>query len=124
MKTIMKCVLAAGLAVALSGAATAAAEMRQTVALGSGWNAVHIQIAATDEVDDLFRDWPVEWVALYDPAAFLDTKQYSADGSGEGTIRGGYLMWRRAAPELAGFRRVPADSMPRTAETGMMTMSQ
>lgn len=93
------------------GAAFGGVEMRQQIQLEEGWNSIHVQVAETNDVDTLFRDWPVEWVALYDPAAFLDTKQYSPDGSGEGTIRRGYRMWRREAPELSGFRRIPADSV-------------
>ena len=93
------------------GVAFGGVEMRQQILLESGWNSIHVQVSETNDVDTLFRDWPVEWVALYDPAAFLDTKQYSADGSGEGTIRAGYKMWRRGEPGLSGFRYVPADSV-------------
>lgn len=88
-----------------------AVEIAQTISLSRGWNAVHVQIGITNDVNAVFRDWPVEWVALYDPAAFLDTKQYTADGTGEGVARSGYLMWRRAIPELSGFLRIPADSI-------------
>ena len=110
-KLILGAFFAAGIAVFFSGTVRAAVELGQTVTLEAGWNAVALQIGVSEDVDDVFRDWPVEWVALYDPAAFLDTKQYSPDGSGEGTIRGGYRMWRREAPELSGFRRIPADSV-------------
>ena len=110
MRKCFESFIAGGL-VFFAGAACAGVELGQTVMLEEGWNSVSLQIGIAEDVNDIFRDWPVEWVALYDPAAFLDTKQYSADGSGEGTIRGSYRMWRRAAPELADFRRIPADSV-------------
>ena len=85
--------------------------MEQAIRLQDGWNAIHVQVADTNDVDQLFRVWPVEWVALYDPAAFLETRQYSAEASSEGTSRAGYRMWRRREPGLSGFRHVPADSV-------------
>ena len=95
----------------IAGAAFGSVEMEQTIRLGKGWNAVHIEVAETNDVDALFKDWPVEWVALYDPAAFLETRQFSAEASNEGTSRAGYRMWRRSEPGLSGFRHVPADSV-------------
>ena len=86
-------------------------EMLQDVNLVGGWNAVHVDVADTTDVDVLFADWPVEWVALYDPAAFLETRQYSAESSTEGTSHAVYRMWRRSEPGLRGFARVPADSV-------------
>ena len=94
-----------------AGAAFGSAEMSQVINLVKGWNAIHVQVAETNDVDTLFKDWPVEWVALYDPAAFLETRQYSAEASNEGTSRAGYKMWLRSEPGLSGFRYVPADSV-------------
>ena len=111
MKTRFRLLTLVGAMAFCGGVAFGGVEMRQQILLEEGWNSIHVQVAETNDVDTLFRDWPVEWVALYDPAAFLDTKQYSADGSGEGTIRAGYKMWRRGEPGLSGFRYVPADSV-------------
>ena len=86
-------------------------QMSQEIEFCEGWNAVQFGIRVTNDVNEVFRDWPVEWVALYDPAAFLDTKQYSAEESGEGAVRGGYRMWRRETPELAEFSYIPGDSI-------------
>ena len=86
-------------------------QVEQGISLEQGWNTIHVQVAETNDADTLFRDWPVEWVALYDPAAFLETRQYSAESSNEGTSRAGYRMWRRSDPGLSQFRYVPADSV-------------
>lgn len=109
MKSML--IVAVGAVLALVDAAFGAAEMAQTFRLVKGWNAVHVQVAETNDVDMLFRDWPVEWVALYDSAAFLETRQFSAESSNEGVSRAGYRMWRRSEPGLSGFRYVPADSV-------------
>ena len=77
MRKCFESFIAGGL-VFVAGAACAGVELRQTVMLEEGWNSVSLQIGIAEDVNDVFRDWPVEWVALYDPAAFLDTKQYSA----------------------------------------------
>lgn len=108
MKTLM---MAAGLAVALCGAAFGAVEMQQGIVLEKGWNAVHVQVADTNDVDDLFKDWPVEWVSLYKSDAFLETRQFSAEGSNEGVISSGYRTWWRGKKDVRGFARVPADSV-------------
>ena len=92
-------------------AAFGSTQVEQGISLDQGWNSIHIQVAETNDVDTLFKDWPVEWVALYDPAAFLETRQYSAESSNEGTFRTGYRMWRRSEPGLSQFHYVPADSV-------------
>ena len=99
------------LCAACAGTLGAGVEMTQDIHLVRGWNALRVEVTDTNDVNRLFAAWPVDWVALYDPAAFLETRQYSAEASGEGTTRGGYLMWRRDAPGISGFARVPADSV-------------
>ena len=82
-----------GLLVALAAegfAALGAPEKVQTFALVKGWNAVRVEVGPKEDADTLFRDWPVEWVALYDPAAYLNTRQYSGRATGEGVVRPGY----------------------------------
>ena len=93
------------------GAVFGNTQVKQDISLDQGWNSIYVQVAETNDVDTLFRDWPVEWVALYDSAAFLETRQYSAEASSEGTSRAGYRMWRRSEPGLSQFRYVPADSV-------------
>ena len=111
MKTRFRLLTLVGAMAFCGGVAFGGVEMQQQIQLVEGWNSIHVQVAETNDVDTLFRDWPVEWVALYDPAAFLETRQYSAESSNEGTSRAGYKMWRRGEPGLSGFRYVPADSV-------------
>ena len=103
----VRCLVACALCVGTLGAV----EMEQDIRLVKGWNAFRVEVAETNDVDRLFADWPVEWVALYDPAAFLETRQYSAGASGDGVSPAGYRMWRRAVPALRGFASIPADSV-------------
>ena len=91
-------------------AAFGAVEMQQKISLEEGWNAVHVQVADTNDVDDLFGDWPVESVSLYKSDAFLETRQFSAEGSNEGLVSSGYRTWWRGKG-IRGFAHVPADSV-------------
>ena len=103
-----------GLAAAAVGfclSVCAAPEADQEFALVKGWNAFRAEVGPKASADELFRDWPVAWVALYDPAAFLSTKQYSGRGTSEGVVQPGYRMWRRDDPGASSFAGVPADSV-------------
>ena len=105
---------ARGLAAAAVGfclSVCAAPEADQEFALVKGWNAFRAEVGPKASADELFRDWPVAWVALYDPAAFLSTKQYSGRGTSEGVVQPGYRMWRRDDPGASSFAGVPADSV-------------
>ena len=93
------------------GGAALAADCEQTVSFGVGWNAVYVEVAPKVSADALFADWPVQYVSLYDAAAFLDTKQYSAEDSNEGTVRNVMRTWHRDNPGASGFAAVPADSV-------------
>ena len=92
-------------------AANAAVEIEQSISYAKGWNLVYVKVAPNKSADELFKDWPVDSVALYDPAAYLDTKQYSAEDSDEGTTRNVMRTWRRGNPGASGFVAVPADSI-------------
>ena len=110
MKIGMKSALLVALAVE-GYAVLGAPEKVQTFALVKGWNAVRVEVGPKEDADTLFRDWPVEWVALYDPAAYLNTRQYSGRSTGEGAVHPGYRMWRRNDPGASAFTGVPADSV-------------
>ncbi len=83
----------------------------QEISFAKGWNILHIQVAPQMSADELFLDWPVETVSLYDPAVYLDTRQYSATESSEGTLRPAMRIWRRGDAGASGFQAVPADSI-------------
>ena len=100
-----------GLTVALCDATFGAVEMEQSISYAKGWNLVYVKVAPNKSADELFKDWPVETVSLYDPAAYLDTKQYSAEDTTEGTARNVMRTWRRGNPGASGFASVPADSI-------------
>lgn len=89
--------------------ARGAVERVQTISFAKGWNSVYVEVAPGMTADELFADWPVDAVALYDPAAFLDTRQYFAEDSTEGTARNVMRMWRRNNPGANEFSSVSAD---------------
>lgn len=88
-----------------------AAEMRQEISFPAGWNAIYVKVAPNVTADELFADWPVDSVSLYDPAAYLDTRQYSAEDTSEGAVRNVMRTWHRGKPGASGFVAVPADSV-------------
>ncbi|MCQ2389897.1 MAG: hypothetical protein MJ240_00625 [Kiritimatiellae bacterium] len=83
----------------------------QMVALNNGWNAFYLTVSPTGTADQVFADWPVDFVSAYDSAAFLETRQYSALGSTEGTSIGGYRTWHRLEKGASSLMRVPANTV-------------
>ena len=65
----------------------------QSIALKPGWNAVYVEVSPEAGPDAVFADWPVDSVGVYDPAAFLATRQFSANGGTEGLVSSPILMW-------------------------------
>ena len=96
---------------ALGGVAFGSVKVAQTIKLVQGWNAVYITVAPDETADEIFRTWPVEKVGVYDPAAFLTTKQYSQSGSTEGMTPEGFRMWYRDDPGLSRFKRIAANTV-------------
>lgn len=83
----------------------------QSLSLVQGWNAVYVEVAPDATADDLFADWPVDHVGLYDPVSFLVTRQFGADWDSEGLTGSSMALWKRGFPEASSFSRVPAGSV-------------
>ena len=83
----------------------------QSLSLVQGWNAVYVEVAPDAAADDLFADWPVDHVGLYDPASFLATRQFGADWDSEGLTGSSMALWKRGVPEASSLSRVPAGSV-------------
>ena len=83
----------------------------QSLSLVQGWNAVYVEVAPDATADDLFADWPVDHVGLYDPASFLATRQFGADWDSEGLTGSSMALWKRGFPEASSLSRVPAGSV-------------
>ncbi len=83
----------------------------QSLSLMQGWNAVYVEVAPDAAADDLFADWPVDHVGLYDPASFLATRQFGADWDSEGLTGSSMALWKRGFPEASSLSRVPAGSV-------------
>ena len=86
-------------------------KMAQTFTLQAGWNAVYIEVTPDGTADEVFAAWPVERVGVYDPASYLETKQYSGSENTEGTRSSAYKMWRRGEPALSTLARVIANQI-------------
>ena len=83
----------------------------QSLSLVQGWNAVYVEVAPGVTADELFADWPVDHVGLYDPASFLATRQFGANWDAEGLSGSSMALWKRGLPEASSFSRVPAGSV-------------
>ena len=72
---------------------------------------MYVEVAPDAAADDLFADWPVDHVGLYDPASFLATRQFGADWDSEGLTGSSMALWKRGFPEASSLSRVPAGSV-------------
>ena len=80
----------------------------QRIALKPGWNAVYVEVSPEQDAGAVFSQWPVDSVGVYDPASFLATRQFSADGGTEGLVSSPILMWNRQYGEASSVDRIPA----------------
>ena len=83
----------------------------QNISLVSGWNAVYVEVSPEQTADELFADWPVDHVSLYDPASFLATRQFSSDWNSQGLSREAMAVWYRNAPEASSFKNIPGGAI-------------
>jgi len=80
----------------------------QKIALKPGWNAVYVEVSPERDAGEVFAQWPVDSVGVYDPAAFLATRQFTAEGGTEGLVSSPILMWNREYREASAVTRIPA----------------
>lgn len=100
------------LAAALScAAAHAEVLLDQTIPVEARWNAVYVEVAPTGSLSQTFASWPTDSVGLYDPAAFLATRQYSASASSQGMAESPIAMWHRHHPEATDALALPANTV-------------
>ena len=112
MKTRFRSLALVGVMAFCGGAAFGGAvKVAQTIKLVQGWNAVYITVAPDETADEIFGEWPVSKVGVYDPAAFLMTKQYSQSGSTEGAAASGFRMWYKDEPSLSQIKRIAANTV-------------
>ena len=80
----------------------------QRIALKPGWNAVYVEVSPEQDAGAVFSQWPVDSVGVYDPAAFLATRQFDASGGTDGLVSSPILMWNREYREASSVSRIPA----------------
>ncbi len=98
-------VLALALALAQIARAQNAA---QSLTLKPGWNAIYVEVSPEESPESIFAGWPVDSVGVYDPAAFLSTRQFSSTTESDGLTPSPILMWNRAYQEASSVTRIPA----------------
>ncbi|MBP1590227.1 MAG: hypothetical protein ILO10_08555 [Kiritimatiellae bacterium] len=87
-------------------------QIPQTISLkGGSWNAVFVEVAPTNTLAEIFVGWPTDSVGLYDPAAFLATRQFSANSESEGILASPIAMWHRDYPEASDAMSLPANTV-------------
>ena len=103
------------LALALGAVSLAQAQLvqiPQTISINGGnWNAVFVEVAPTNTLSEVFSAWPAESVGLYDPAAFLATRQFSASSDSQGLSASPIAMWHRDYPEASDAMSLPANTV-------------
>jgi hypothetical protein len=86
-------------------------QLPQTITVKPGWNAVYVEVAPTNVLSAIFKDWPTDSVGLYDPAAFLSTRQFSASSESQGIAMSPIAMWHRDYPEASDAVSLPANTV-------------
>lgn len=94
-------------------AARAQVTLTQEITLGYGWNAVYLELAPLGTPEEVFSEWPVDMVGLYDPAAFLPSRQFGEEHSEDsiGISLNPVLTWYRAYPEASDVSSIPAGTV-------------
>ena len=93
------------LALAMASAVRADVTVSQTIVLKPGWNAMYVEVAPSQSLDEVFADWPVKSVGFYDPASFLATRQFSQTWDSQGLSMNAIAMWHRGLPEASQVHR-------------------
>lgn len=83
----------------------------QSIAVKPGWNAVYVEVAPTGTLAETFSPWPAESVGLYDPAAFLATRQFGASSESQGMALSPIAMWHRDRPDASEAQALPAGTV-------------
>ena len=100
-----------GVAAATLASARGEVLLDQTLTVKPGWNAVYVELAPTNDLAEVFADWPTDSVGLYDPAAFLATRQYSASTESQGMAIAPIAMWHRGNPAASEALSMPANTV-------------
>ena len=89
-------------------AAHADVVVRQNFVLKYGWNAVYVEVAPSQSPAEVFADWPVKSVGVYDPASFLATRQFAQGWDSQGLPISPVTLWHRDLPDVSQVRSIPA----------------
>lgn len=102
----------AAVALAMGAAARGQVTLLQDITLNYGWNAVYLEVAPLATPDDVFAAWPVDKVGLYDPAAFLPSRQFGERGAESfGISLNPIATWYRDYPEASDAASIPAGTV-------------
>ena len=117
--------LIAAAAVAALADSTGPVQVRQDVRFGAPgvWQLVSLNVAPTGTADQVFADWPVNEVGLFDAYSFRRTEQWSLTTSTEGARPPHVLQWRRGDPGASEFGKVLANAVYLVQPTQSCTVS-
>lgn len=100
------------LAVMLVGMSAHAFYDMQSVVLKKGWNAFYLRVQPDKTPDELFASWPVDSVSMYQPDAYLTTRQDNASAlSNEVTPERPFLIWSRLSKAASTMNVVLGDAI-------------
>ena len=83
----------------------------QAVTLRKGWNAFYLRVAPERTPAEVFADWPVDAVSVYQPDAFSATRQDASALSPEVAPERTFLVWHRASGAASTMNAVPGDAV-------------
>lgn len=91
--------------------ASGVVQIGQSIPIKPGWNAIYVEVAPTGSPAAVFAEWPTDSVGLYDPAAFLATRQFTASSESQGIFTSPVAMWHRDYPEASDALSLPAGTV-------------
>ncbi len=109
------------LMVCVMAQASGRVKFAQEVSLKPGWNAFYLGVAPDETPDELFGEWPINFVGAYDAASFLETRQYSMSASSEGALVGGYRVWQRGDVGVTTLKGIAANTVYLCFATNQMS---
>ncbi len=81
------------------------------VVLKAGWNAIYVPVGVEGTLDEVFRDWPVPSVSVYQANRVMLTEATAGGLTGENEAKNSFLIWSREVPAASSLEKLIGDSV-------------
>jgi hypothetical protein len=81
------------------------------VTLKAGWNAIYVPCGVEGDLDEVFKDWPVPSVSVYQANRAMLTETTAGGVTGESEAKNSFLIWSREVPAASSLEKLVGDSV-------------